>query len=42
MKNLRWLAANVNLPIALPALMEALQGMRHRRSCKAWRPPRKA
>jgi aminoglycoside/choline kinase family phosphotransferase len=27
MKNLRWLAANVNLPIALPALMEALQGI---------------
>ncbi len=25
LKNLRWLAANVTLPIALPALMEALQ-----------------
>jgi aminoglycoside/choline kinase family phosphotransferase len=27
LKNLRWLAHNVKLPIALPALMEALQGM---------------
>src|SRR4051794_7766059 len=27
LKNLRWLAHNVNLPIALPALMEAFQGM---------------
>ena len=27
LKNLRWLAENVRLPIALPALMEALQGM---------------
>ncbi len=27
MKNLRWLAHNVKLPIALPALMEAFQGM---------------
>lgn len=27
MKNLRWLAHNVKLPIALPALMEALNGM---------------
>ena len=27
LKNLRWLASNVRLPIALPALMDALQGM---------------
>jgi aminoglycoside/choline kinase family phosphotransferase len=27
LKNLRWLAHNVKLPIALPTLMEALQGM---------------
>ena len=27
LKNLRWLAHNVNLPIALPALMNAFQGM---------------
>jgi aminoglycoside/choline kinase family phosphotransferase len=27
LKNLRWLAANVQLPIALPALMDALQAM---------------
>jgi len=27
MKNLRWLAHNVNLPVALPALMECFQGM---------------
>ena len=27
LKNLRWLAHNVKLPIALPALMEAIQGM---------------
>ncbi len=27
LKNLRWLAHNVKLPIALPALMEALNGM---------------
>ena len=27
LKNLRWLAANVKLPIALPALMEALDGI---------------
>ncbi len=27
LKNLRWLAANVQLPIALPALMEALEAM---------------
>ena len=27
LKNLRWLAHNVKLPIALPALLEALQGM---------------
>lgn len=27
MKNLRWLAHNAQLPIALPALMEAFQGM---------------
>src|SRR5580704_1453355 len=27
LKNLRWLAANVRLPIALPALMEALNGI---------------
>jgi aminoglycoside/choline kinase family phosphotransferase len=27
LKNLRWLAHHVKLPIALPALMEALQGM---------------
>lgn len=27
LKNLRWLAQNVKLPIALPALMEAFQGM---------------
>jgi aminoglycoside/choline kinase family phosphotransferase len=27
LKNLRWLAHNIKLPIALPALMEALQGM---------------
>jgi aminoglycoside/choline kinase family phosphotransferase len=27
LKNLRWLADNVKLPIALPALMEALQGI---------------
>jgi aminoglycoside/choline kinase family phosphotransferase len=27
LKNLRWLAHNVKLPIALPALMEAFQGM---------------
>jgi aminoglycoside/choline kinase family phosphotransferase len=27
MKNLRWLAHNVQLPVALPALMEAFQGM---------------
>jgi aminoglycoside/choline kinase family phosphotransferase len=27
MKNLRWLAHNVALPVALPALMEAFQGM---------------
>ena len=27
LKNLRWLAANVKLPIALPALMEALERM---------------
>jgi len=27
LKNLRWLAHNVNLPVALPALMEAFQGM---------------
>jgi aminoglycoside/choline kinase family phosphotransferase len=27
LKNLRWLAHNVKLPIALPALMQALQGM---------------
>ncbi len=27
LKNLRWLAHNVQLPIALPALMEAFQGM---------------
>jgi len=27
LKNLRWLAHNVELPIALPALMEAFQGM---------------
>jgi aminoglycoside/choline kinase family phosphotransferase len=27
LKNLRWLAHNVSLPIALPALMEAFQGM---------------
>jgi aminoglycoside/choline kinase family phosphotransferase len=27
LKNLRWLAGNVRLPIALPALMEALQAM---------------
>jgi aminoglycoside/choline kinase family phosphotransferase len=27
LKNLRWLAANVKLPIALPELMEALNGM---------------
>jgi aminoglycoside/choline kinase family phosphotransferase len=27
LKNLRWLASNVKLPIALPALMDALQGM---------------
>jgi aminoglycoside/choline kinase family phosphotransferase len=36
LKNLRWLAGHVKLPIALPALMEALQGMRPRRNCKAW------
>jgi hypothetical protein len=27
LKNLRWLAHNVNLPVALPALMEALDGI---------------
>ena len=27
LKNLRWLGANVRLPIALPALMDAFQGM---------------
>jgi aminoglycoside/choline kinase family phosphotransferase len=27
LKNLRWLASNVKLPIALPELMDALQGM---------------
>jgi aminoglycoside/choline kinase family phosphotransferase len=27
LKNLRWLASHVELPIALPALMDALQGM---------------
>ena len=27
LKNLRWLAANVKLPIALPALMDAFNGM---------------
>jgi len=27
LKNLRWLAENVQLPVALPALMEALQGL---------------
>ena len=27
LKNLRWLAENVKLPIALPALMDALEGM---------------
>jgi aminoglycoside/choline kinase family phosphotransferase len=27
LKNLRWLAGNVKLPIALPALMEALEGI---------------
>jgi aminoglycoside/choline kinase family phosphotransferase len=27
LKNLRWLAHNVNLPVALPALMQAFQGM---------------
>lgn len=27
LKNLRWLAHNVKLPVALPALMEAFQGM---------------
>jgi hypothetical protein len=27
LKNLRWLAHNVKLPVALPALMEAIQGM---------------
>jgi aminoglycoside/choline kinase family phosphotransferase len=27
LKNLRWLAHNIQLPIALPALMEAFQGM---------------
>ncbi len=27
LKNLRWLAHNVTLPVALPALMEAFQGM---------------
>ena len=27
LKNLRWLAHNANLPIALPALMQAFQGM---------------
>ena len=27
LKNLRWLAANVKLPIALPALMEAFEAM---------------
>ena len=27
LKNLRWLAHNVKLPVALPALMDALQGM---------------
>jgi len=27
LKNLRWLAANVRLPVALPALMEALDGI---------------
>jgi len=27
LKNLRWLASHVKLPIALPALMDALQGM---------------
>ena len=27
LKNLRWLLHNVKLPIALPALMEAFQGM---------------
>lgn len=27
LKNLRWLAHNVQLPVALPALMEAFQGM---------------
>ena len=37
LKNLHWLAENVKLPIALPALMEALDGMRFRRSCKGWR-----
>ena len=27
LKNLRWLADNVKLPIALPALLDALEGM---------------
>ena len=27
LKNLRWLAHHVKLPIALPALMDALEGM---------------
>ena len=27
LKNLRWLAHNVKLPVALPALMEAFEGM---------------
>ena len=40
LKNLRWLAENVKLPIALPALLEALQAFRPRRSCRTFpRPP---
>ena len=41
LKNLRWLAEHVRLPIALPALLDALQECRPAKNCdKLPRPPR--
>ena len=39
LKNLRWLAHNVRLPVALPALMEAGRHVRSQRSCRGWLRP---
>ena len=39
LKNLRWLAANVKLPIELPALMEALGAITESEKLQALAPP---